>query len=246
VIHLSELGKFLSDLLPHELGRTSKKVFRRNKKPPEAKIFACYLYLHGPSFRQAKRLLQDLGLEVAHSAIWYWLQQLGEAAKALKPRKRRREFLVADETKVRIRNGWIFVFSAIDPKNRELVALWVTKNRECMDVLILLKRALMVCEGKPVLVTDGGPWYRWPAQRLGLRHEVLSGGIRNSIERWFSTLKDRLRAFDCYFPTRGLRSIENFCRAFRFFYNRCRWHLSFKGPPSGGEGGLKAWTEVLI
>ncbi|MDI6884127.1 MAG: hypothetical protein QMD00_03180 [Hadesarchaea archaeon] len=34
--------------------------------------------------------------------------------------------------------------------------------------------------------------------------------------------------------------------AFGFFYNRCRWHQSMKGPPSGGDGGLKAWTEVII
>jgi transposase-like protein len=243
---MSELGKFLSHLLPYALGGAAKKVFLRNKKPPEAKVLACYLYLHGPSFRQAKRLLEDLELEVAHSAIWYWFQQLGEAAAVLKPHRKKREFLVVDETEVRTRSGQIFVFSAIDPENRELVALWVSKHRECMDALILLRRALRVCEGKPVLITDGGPWYRWPAQRLGLRHEVVSGGIRNSIERWFETLKDRLRAFDFYFPTRGLRSVENFCHAFRFFYNRCRWHLSFKGPPSGGEGGLKAWMEVLI
>ncbi|MDI6820384.1 MAG: hypothetical protein QMC89_05735, partial [Candidatus Hodarchaeaceae archaeon] len=90
VIHLPELGEFLSNLLPQMLARAGKKVFRRNKKPPGVKVLACYLYLHGPSFRQAKRLLEDLELEVAHSAIWYWFQQLGEAAAALKPHRKRR------------------------------------------------------------------------------------------------------------------------------------------------------------
>jgi len=97
-----------------------------------------------------------------------------------------------------------------------------------------------------VLITDGGPWYRWPTQRLGLKHVVMSGGERNYIERWFETFKDRLRAFDCYFPTRDLESVQNFCHAFGFFYNRCRWHQSMKGPPSGGGGGLKVWMEVLV
>ena len=97
-----------------------------------------------------------------------------------------------------------------------------------------------------MLVTDGGPWYRWPAQRLGLKHLVISGGERSRIERWFGTLKDRLRVFDCYFPTPGIQSIERFCWAFVFFYNRCRVHRTLDRPPSGGEGGLEKWLEVLI
>jgi len=79
-----------------------------------------------------------------------------------------------------------------------------------------------------------------------LKHVVISGGERNYIERWFETLKERLRAFDCYFPTEGLISVQNFCHGFGFFYNWCRWHQSIRGPPSGGDGGLKAWMEGLI
>jgi len=75
---------------------------------------------------------------------------------------------------------------------------------------------------------------------------VLSGGERNYIERWFGTLKDRLRAFDRYFPTAGLRSVQNFCYGFGFFYSWCRWHQTLEGPPSSGDGGLKAWVEVFI
>ncbi len=49
-----------------------------NKKPPRAKVLACHPYLQDPSLRQTQRLLEDLELEaVAHSAIWYWLQQVG-------------------------------------------------------------------------------------------------------------------------------------------------------------------------
>jgi hypothetical protein len=40
-------------------------------------------------------------------------------------------------------------------------------------------------------------------------------------------------------------TVENFGAAFCFWYNRCRLHMSVKGPPSGGEGGFKKWLEVL-
>ncbi|MDI6820266.1 MAG: hypothetical protein QMC89_05120, partial [Candidatus Hodarchaeaceae archaeon] len=72
------------------------------------------------------------------------------------------------------------------------------------------------------------------------------GGGRNYIERLFETIKDRLIAFDCFFPTEGIESVQNFCNAFGFFYNHCRRHQSMKGPPSGGAGGLEAWVEVFI
>jgi len=242
----SELREFLSTLLPYAFGGAAKKAFLRNKKPPEVKVFACYLYLHGPSFRQAQRLLEDLELNVAHSAIWYWLQQVGtKVGGALVGRKRRR-CLVVDETEVHTKSGWIYVFAAIDPENREVVGVLATRYRESIDALGFLRRCLRYCRGKPIIATDGGPWYRWPTRRLGLEHVVMCGGERNYIERWFETFKDRLRAFDCYFPTYDLKSVQNFCWAFGFLYNRCRWHQSMKGPPSGGEGGLKAWAEVFI
>lgn len=241
-----ELKEFLSTLLPYAFGGAAKKIFLRNKKPPGAKVFACYFYLQGPSFRQTQRLLKDLELETAHSAIWYWLQQIGTRVGNILVKRKRRRCLVVDETKVRTKDGWICVFGAVDPENREIVCLQATRYRESVGALGFLKRCLRHCEGQPLIATDGGPWYRWPAQRLGLKHVVMCGGVRNYIERWFETFKDRLRAFDCYFPTRDLESVQNFCSAFGFFYNRCRWHQTVKGPPSGGGGGLKAWAEVFI
>jgi transposase-like protein len=37
-------------------------------------------------------------------------------------------------------------------------------------------------------IVDGGPWYRDALNRLGIRRQVVSGGIRNYIERWFETV----------------------------------------------------------
>ncbi|MDI6819286.1 MAG: DDE-type integrase/transposase/recombinase, partial [Candidatus Hodarchaeaceae archaeon] len=187
-----ELKEFLSALLPYALGGVAEKVFERNKKPLEAKVFACYLYLHGPSFEQTAWLLRDLGLKVAKSAVWYWFQRVGAEIGESIVSKRRRRFLVVDETNVSTREGQIWVFAAIDPENREIVGVHISRYKESVDVLQFLKRCLRRCEGKPVLISDGGPWYRWPARRLGLEHIVLSGGGRNYIERLFETIKDRL------------------------------------------------------
>jgi transposase-like protein len=243
----SELKEFLSRLLPTKGWRQRVKgLFVRNRVPPEAKTFASYVYMsQGSSLRRTKELLHDLGVRVSHVSIWKWIQTLGRRIKARLSRRKRRRCLVVDETKMKTKNGQIYVFAAVDPENREIVNLLITRWRGLMDTLGFLRRTLRFCEGKPIIATDGGPWYRWPAQRLGLKHVVLCGGERNYVERWFETFKDRLRTFDCYFPTSGLQTVENFCSVFCFWYNECRGHMSLGRPPSGGEGGFKAWLEVL-
>ena len=241
-----KLREFLSHLLPiKRWGQRIEGLFSRNRVPVEAKVLSTYLYAQGSSLRRLSDFLRDLGIEATHVSIWKWFQRLGKRLREFAFKRRKRRCIVADETKIRTRSDWIFIFAAIDPENREIVHLHVSKYRETIDVLRFLRRALRCCEGKPILVTDGGPWYRWPAQRLGLKHIVISGREHNYIERWFETFKDRLRAFDCYFPTRNLESVENFGAAFCFWYNHCRPHMSVKGPPSGGEGGFKMWLEVL-
>jgi transposase-like protein len=45
-------------------------------------------------------------------------------------------------------------------------------------------------EKPEVAVVDDCPWYRDALNRLGIRRQVVSGGIRNYIERWFETLKE--------------------------------------------------------
>jgi len=113
--------------------------------------------MQGPSLRQSECLLEDLGVEVAHSAIWYWLQRVGSHVRDRIVPKRKRGYLVVDETEVRTRDRWIFIFAAIDLENREIVHIHATKYRESVDVLGFLNRCLRYCEGKPVVATDGGP-----------------------------------------------------------------------------------------
>jgi transposase-like protein len=45
------------------------------------------------------------------------------------------------------------------------------------------------CEGKPVIVVDRGPWYRWALERLGITYFHGTFGNRNRIERWFREMK---------------------------------------------------------
>jgi transposase-like protein len=51
------------------------------------------------------------------------------------------------------------------------------------------------CEGKPIIVVDRGPWYRWSLERLGMTYFHETFGNRNKIERLFRELKERTKRF---------------------------------------------------
>jgi putative transposase len=46
-----------------------------------------------------------------------------------------------------------------------------------------------------LIVVDRGPWYRWALERLGLKYQYQTFGIRNAVERFFGYLKQRTRRF---------------------------------------------------
>ena len=51
------------------------------------------------------------------------------------------------------------------------------------------------CKGKPVFVTDEGPWYSGVFQRLGVEHEHETFGRRSKVESVFSSYKQRSKVY---------------------------------------------------
>ncbi|MEM3081133.1 MAG: DDE-type integrase/transposase/recombinase [Nitrososphaerota archaeon] len=74
--------------------------------------------------------------------------------------------------------------------------------------MTFLKRVLNICEGKPVIVVDRGPWYQWALRRLGIEYFHETFGERNRIERWFRKLKDRTRRFHNNINSKIVKNIE--------------------------------------
>jgi len=79
------------------------------------------------------------------------------------------------------------------------------------------------------VITDGASWYRLAARWTRLKHSVVRGGVRSYVERFIETIKDRLRGFDCYFPSpkKLLDSALRLVYAWVGFYNYAGFHLSF-------------------
>ncbi|MEM1944193.1 MAG: DDE-type integrase/transposase/recombinase, partial [Nitrososphaerota archaeon] len=94
----------------------------------------------------------------------------------------------------------------MDVDTGEIIAVYASRGRSIPNALTFLRRVLEVCDGKPVIVVDRGPWYPWALRRLGIEYFHETSGERNKIERWFRKLKDRTRRF--YNNIKTVKNIE--------------------------------------
>ncbi len=88
-----------------------------------------------------------------------------------------------------------YLWAAIDVESKEVLAIWITTVRNWWIVRDFILVVLKSCEGRPVFLVDGASRYRSAFKSLGLGFLHVTFGPRNSIERWFRTVKGRFKRF---------------------------------------------------
>jgi putative transposase len=97
-----------------------------------------------------------MGLEpIIKSAVHYLAKKVSEIRVAREPRYRR--CIAVDETKLRVKKSYVYIWSAVDVDSRELLALEASYGRSCLNTLAFLKKALKMCTNKPLVLVDKGP-----------------------------------------------------------------------------------------
>ena len=202
----------------------------REQTPLEITLYAIYLYLSGLSLRQTARTLRALGVSRSHEAVGRWVHRLADKAQQLIPEERARVAIV-DETAVNVGGKQVWLWLAIEPERRAVLAIMLTRTRNAFIAYSLFRDLRR--RGVRHVVTDGARWYALAAEWARLRHSVVRGGVRSYVERFAGAVKDRLRGFDCYFPSprRLPGSALRLVYAWAGFYNYVRVHLSFGEPP---------------
>ena len=151
------------------------KPFRRNKIPPEKKIRAAELYLRGRSYRQVAEIL-----EINYTTVRETV-------------KKQRNFIAVDETVIKINGEKRYLWAVIDVETREILAVWITTTRSWWTARDFTLVVLESCENQPVFLVDGAKWYESAFKSLGLGFVHVTFGLRNSVERWFRTVKGRTK-----------------------------------------------------
>jgi transposase-like protein len=178
---------------------------------------------HG-SCRKVSKVL-SLALESMNkSAVHYLANRVSEIRVSKEPRYRR--CIAVDETKLRVKKSYLYIWSAVDVDSKELLALEASYGRSSLNALAFLKKALKMRTNKPLVIVDKGPWYRWAFERLGLEYRHERFGMRNRVERFFRYLKERTVVFHHKLSARdhvqGITNLKLFLSLFTLYYQVAR------------------------
>jgi len=173
------------------------------------------------SCRKVSRVL-SLALEPISKSDVHYLARIVSSRIIIASKPRYRRCIAVDETRLRVKKVWVYVWSAVDVDSGELLALDVSYGRSCLNAITFLKKTLKLCSNKPLVIVDRGPWYRWALERLGLEYRVERFGLRNRVERFFRYLKERTMVFHHKMSARdyiqGVKNLKLFLNLYTIYY----------------------------
>jgi len=208
--------------IPQKLDALFKelKVFIRNKKSLASKVFAVADYMAKSTYHATAWKTTRFLEPVSKSSVWYWVKQLRSKIRLTEERKRR-DLIAIDETCLKSKGERLWVWAAVDAETGETVRLEASWHRSALQALHFLRRVLKLCDGRPRVLVDHGPWYPWALEALRLLYTQITHGGRNRVESFFSSLKACTRRFshnvNSSSPEEGLRCWERFLQGFTYW-----------------------------
>ena len=142
----------------------------RNRTPSKHVYYGLYLYFSGLSLRRTSERLSVLAKR-NHVSIWNWIQKY-HPKKLSSKRKKISEFVV-DETLIKVGSEHIWRWVAIEPKDREILALIISKGRNTF-VAERFIAGLAKTHGKYAASADKGTWYPQACRFLNMEHHIHS------------------------------------------------------------------------
>ncbi len=194
-------------------------MISRNRTPSNYVYYGLYLYFSGLSLRRASERLSII-IKRNHVSIWNWIQKY-KPEMVSAHRKKILEYII-DETLIKVGSEFVWLWVAIEPQNRQILALSISKER-IMFVPERFISGLVKIHGNHPVSTDGGTWYPQACKFLKLRHHIHSSLEKSLIERTMQYIKDRTECFDDYFPCRlkncKLKHVKNWLNLFVNYHN---------------------------
>ncbi len=196
-------------------------VIGRNRTPSAHIGYGLYLYFSGLSLRRASQILSSYFIKRTHVSIWNWIQK--HKPKMLSSKKKKVEGFVVGETLIKIGSELAWLWVAIEPANKEILSVSISKERN-MFVAERFLSDLLEEHGEHPVSTDGGTWYPQACRFLRVEHHLHSSYEKSIIERTMQCIKDRTECFDDYFPCRRkkckLKHVINWLNLFSDFHNK--------------------------
>jgi transposase-like protein len=181
------------------------------------KLYSVFLFIAGLSLRDLSERLCLTG--ASRESVRIWVHRF---SSLFRPSRRVRRLVAVDETVLKVNGQTCYLWAAIDVDTNEILAVYASRGRGIPCAVKFLKMVLRSCDGKPIVVVDRGPWYRWALERLGMTYFHETFGNRNRIERWFRELKERTKRFYNNVNSKTLKSLEELVTAIAIMHNITR------------------------
>jgi putative transposase len=207
-------------------------LFRSRRYSPLEKLYSVVLFIAGLSLRDLSERLCLTG--ASRESVRIWVHRF---PSLFRPSKRVRRLVAVDETVLKVNGQICYLWAAIDVDTNEILALYASRGRGIPSAIEFLRKVLDSCEGKPLIVVDRGPWYRWTLDRLGMTYFQETFGKRDRIERWFREMKDRAKRFYNNVNSKKLKSMEGLVTAIAAMHNIIR---------AGGEEVIPLDSTITI
>jgi putative transposase len=193
----------------------------RNRTKLKDIVYALHLYFNGLSLRNTAEALSRF-VKRSHTAIRDWIQKYKPKRQFY--RKTNVDEYVVDETQIKVGSELIWLWVAIESKDKEILSITISKERNMFVAERFLSNLLKEYGSHPIS-TDGGTWYPPQAcQFLKLKHHLHSSFEKSIIERTIQYIKDRTEGFDDYFPCRKknckLKHVTRWLNLFAVHYNK--------------------------
>ncbi len=193
---------------------------KRNRTPSEYIGYGLYFYFSGLSLRRTSERLSHF-IKRNHVSVWNWIQKYNP--QKISSKKKKVDEFIVDETLIKIGSEFIWLWVAIEPNDKEILAISISKERN-MFVAERFLSSVVKEYGEHPVSTDGGTWYPQACRFLKLQHHLHSSYEKSIIERTMQYIKDRTESFDDYFPCRKknckLKHVINWLNLFVDYHNR--------------------------
>ena len=123
----------------------------RKRTEPEDIVYSLHLYFSGLSLRNTSKAISRF-VQRSHTAIRDWIQKF--KPERLFYRKTKISEFIVDETQIKVGSECIWLWIAIEPENKEIVGLRISKERNMFVAERFLSDIVEECGEHPVS-------YRW-------------------------------------------------------------------------------------
>ncbi|GGN88453.1 hypothetical protein GCM10009030_08190 [Haloarcula pellucida] len=145
----------LTNLLRETLDEDSQDVWENERIPTPVRRFGVRLHTAGLSIRETVAILELLGVDRSHGAVWNWVHTLSEAQND--PPTAQPSRVAVDEKQIEVDGEKKWLYAAVDTESKLLLEVDVFSRRETAPAAAFLHRLTQKHDvAETVFLVDAG------------------------------------------------------------------------------------------